>query len=717
MAIPFVQSIDMNDFQLLNFVVHSAGSAPTNSSNLGGMLWWDSGNSIPKVYNDDDLAWRPLVQLVVATTTNGNVPTWDGTLGRLDNGYSVVTTVGNPGVDTAFVTDQGIREAITTAIAGGVTYKGAYNASTNTPDLETPGVTVITGDMYTVTVAGNFFTEPVDIGDVLIAESDTPTTLAEWTIVNRNIAETFLELTDTPSAFTASGGFMVMVDATPDALEFIDPSGYNLSNFSNDLVNFGTVDQIPFMNTGASDFEYTDSLRFIGSVLYASNVRVTALAAATTRYATIDADGDIGVTAEIPLVDLGNYVDGSIIIGGVADWTPLVAGTAGYVLTMGAARPEWASPGAPSAHNLLSTAHGDTTTDTVTRGSLIYGNATPLWDELVIGGATTFLYSDGTDVSWKDVDFADLGTTPTTFSGYGISDTMSNFDSAISNGNVAWATGAFHDTFSDYVASEHTDHSSIELTLTQTTDETSVTNSGSGQDITANRTWTIGLADNAVMPGTNDMTVPIGDTAAETGTDPGMMRYNSQTGRFRGNWAGSWLDFVYAGGVYHDGFSDFIGNEHINHTSVTITAGNGLSYSTGGTDISASATIDLDINSLSVETTIADGDFVPFWDITATATNKKITFANFVTQVEAGLSYAAIATGDVATGATPTITHNLNLTEFTDLTVQLWRQADNKLVVVEITAATKDTLTVNFGSAAINPALGTFRYVVTGIQE
>jgi hypothetical protein len=46
-----------------------------------------------------------------------------------------------------------------------------------------------------------------------------------------------------------------------------------------------------------------------------------------------------------------------------------------------------------------------------------------------------------------------------------------------------------------------------------------------------------------------------------------------------------------AGGAFHDGFSDFVANEHINHTSVTLTAGTGL---TGGGDISASRTFAVD---------------------------------------------------------------------------------------------------------------------------
>ena len=64
----------------------------------------------------------------------------------------------------------------------------------------------------------------------------------------------------------------------------------------------------------------------------------------------------------------------------------------------------------------------------------------------------------------------------------------------------------------------------------------------------------------------------------------------------------------------------------------------------GGSGITLSGdTLNLDINSLSTSA-IASGDFVPFWDITATATNKKITFANF----EAALSHDNLIAGTIA---------------------------------------------------------------------
>ncbi|KKL59202.1 hypothetical protein LCGC14_2217710, partial [marine sediment metagenome] len=77
-------------------------------------------------------------------------------------------------------------------------------------------------------------------------------------------------------------------------------------------------------------------------------------------------------------------------------------GTNEYVLTKDTAtgNAKWKVAGG-AAHAILDgSTHSDSVADGVTRGSIIYGNATPKWDELVVGGAGTVLSSDGTDVSW-----------------------------------------------------------------------------------------------------------------------------------------------------------------------------------------------------------------------------------------------------------------------------------------------------------------------------
>jgi hypothetical protein len=72
-----------------------------------------------------------------------------------------------------------------------------------------------------------------------------------------------------------------------------------------------------------------------------------------------------------------------------------------------------ASAGGVTAHNLLSTTHGDTTAGTVARGDLVVGQgASPTWSRLALGVSGRYLRSNGTDAAWAQVPHSDL-----TFSG------------------------------------------------------------------------------------------------------------------------------------------------------------------------------------------------------------------------------------------------------------------------------------------------------------
>ncbi len=103
------------------------------------------------------------------------------------------------------------------------------------------------------------------------------------------------------------------------------------------------------------------------------------------------------------------------------------------------------------------------------------------------------------------------------------------------------------------------------------------------------------------------------------------------------------------GEIAHDSLSGYDANKHVDHTAVSVSSGSGLS---GGGTIDGNQTLALDINGLAVAV-IAAGDFVPFWDITATAINKKITFTNFIASVaHDDLTSGTIVSHDTtATGA------------------------------------------------------------------
>jgi hypothetical protein len=87
-----------------------------------------------------------------------------------------------------------VKNYIDSSVSGGVYYQGGYDATNDLTSpggygLQTPPVPNIIeiGWMYTVTVEGLFFGEQLRVGDVLIAEVDAPTSLADWTTVQNNI--------------------------------------------------------------------------------------------------------------------------------------------------------------------------------------------------------------------------------------------------------------------------------------------------------------------------------------------------------------------------------------------------------------------------------------------------------------------------------------------------------------------------------------------------
>ena len=140
--------------QIENALVHVLATAPTALA--AGQIYYDSVENRVRWY--DGSSWNSLYTINDAGTATNDL--WSA---------------------------DKIQTAIDNAVSGGVTYKGGYDAATNSPDLDSSPSGVLKGDMYTVTVAGTFFTEQVEVGDVLIAEIDNATTLANWTVVERNL--------------------------------------------------------------------------------------------------------------------------------------------------------------------------------------------------------------------------------------------------------------------------------------------------------------------------------------------------------------------------------------------------------------------------------------------------------------------------------------------------------------------------------------------------
>jgi hypothetical protein len=91
--------------------------------------------------------------------------------------------------ETYPIVDFTLADRIALDSIGTKSFRGYYNAATNTPNLDVSPIVIYSGYAWSVSVAGTFFTEPVEVGDLLTANVDNPTTLADWTISQANLDE------------------------------------------------------------------------------------------------------------------------------------------------------------------------------------------------------------------------------------------------------------------------------------------------------------------------------------------------------------------------------------------------------------------------------------------------------------------------------------------------------------------------------------------------
>jgi hypothetical protein len=202
-AIGKTGSIDLNTNQFLELL----GGAASASATLE-IVKYDTGNSTSDtvlqqaitcrqdVIPDTPASATPFPTYAAASHTHTESDITDlGTAVTLNADTSLVGNAWFLDTDTLSEDDaekvpsqQSVKAYVDTQIAGlgsSMEYKGAYDATTD------PSGTAEVGDTYTVTVAGtgvaSYWSTALEIGDVIIAESDNPATEAAWTVVSKDL--------------------------------------------------------------------------------------------------------------------------------------------------------------------------------------------------------------------------------------------------------------------------------------------------------------------------------------------------------------------------------------------------------------------------------------------------------------------------------------------------------------------------------------------------
>lgn len=217
----------------------------------------------------------------------------------------------------------------------------------------------------------------------------------------------------------------------------------------------------------------------------------------------------------------------------------------------------------------------------------------------ITDGSTSQQIDNGEDITFADGTGAEFVVSATN------TITVNSVDSEID-----------HDSLSNFVANEHIDHTSVVLSA-----GAGLTGGG---DISTGRSFAVG-AGAGIVVNTNDVAVDINgatDLTAPNVLDELLIADTSDSSNVKKADLASIVNLA-----DHDALTNFVANEHIDHSSVSISAGDGLS---GGGTIASTRTLSVDINGATDLTAPAVGDELLISDASDSNAIKKADVASIV---------------------------------------------------------------------------------------